>query len=340
MFGAALTIFAFLFAPGIIKKAGNYTTALWAVLFQIFIFYGLISATSPLILATLFAMQAAVTAVISICLDIFLEVYTDGKNVGAVRGIYNTSLNASWIIGPLIGTMLINGTENYRNTYVAALAMLFPLMYMIFKNFPKFHDPNYTHLSPHQLLRHVSKNKNLVKLFSANLVLQIFYSWMVVYSPIYLHDRLGFTWEQIGIILIVMLLPFALIQYPLGKLADKKYGEKGILVIGFIVLGIATITLSFIDSHSVWVWAFGLFATRMGAAAAEIMMETYFFKTVPTTDSASLGMFRLTRPLATFIAPLITVVGLLYVTHQYLFVILGLVVLIAIIPSVMMKNVR
>lgn len=338
MMGAALTIFSFLVAPSIIKKVGNYTTVLWAIVIQIALFYGLISSTSPLVLAILFAAQAAVTAVISLCLDIFLEVYTDDKNVGSVRGLYTTTLNASWIVGPLIGTMLINGSENYRDTYVAALAMLFPLMYMVFRNFPRFKDPNYIHLSPHQLFKHVSSNKNWVKLFSANFILQIFYSWMVVYSPIYLNKYMGFNWDQIGIIIVVMLLPFALIQYPLGKLADKKYGEKEIMAIGFAILGVATIALALITSQSIWVWALALLATRVGAAAAEIMMETYFFKTVPSRDTAVLGMFRITRPLSMFVAPLITSIGLYFTTHEYLFVVIGAISLLALYPSLTIKD--
>lgn len=338
MFGAALTVFAFLIAPGIIKRIGNYTTALSSVVIQIILFYGLITASSPLVLATLFALQAAVTAIISLCLDIFLEVYTDDKNVGATRGLYTTTLNASWIVGPLIGSMLINGTDNYRDTYVAALAMLFPLMYMIYRNFPKFKDPDYIHLSPHQLLRHIGSNKNWMRLFSANFILQIFYSWMVVYSPIYLHKYVGFSWDEIGIILVVMLLPFALIQYPLGKLADKKYGEKEMMVIGFIILGITTILLALIDSNSVAVWAIALLCTRIGAATVEIMMETYFFKTVSTRDTAVLGIFRITRPMSMFIAPLITTFGLLFTTHEYLFVVIGVITLIGLYPALTIRD--
>jgi len=87
------------------------------------------------------------------------------------RPIYAT-LNASWVIAPLIGSMLISGTNDYHNTYVAGLAMLIPLFYLIYRNFPRFKDPNYTHLSPWQLTKHISHNRNWVKLFSANLILQ------------------------------------------------------------------------------------------------------------------------------------------------------------------------
>jgi MFS family permease len=338
MAGAAVTILGFLLAPPIIRRLGNYTVAIWLVVIQIGLFYGLLVSTSPLAISTFFILQTAVISMIGLCLDIFLEVYTDSSNVGSVRGLYTATLNASWVIAPLIGSMLIDGSSNYHNTYVAGLAMLIPLFYLIYRNFPRFKDPNYTHLSPWQLAKHVSHNRNWVKLFSANLILQTFYAWMTVYSPIYLHQTMGFGWEDIGIILVIMLLPFPLIQYPLGRLADKKYGEKEIMSIGFAIMGLSTIALAFITVPNMAIWAIALFVTRVGAAAAEIMMETYFFKTVSPRDSAALGVFRITRPLSYFTAPLVAIIGLMFVSNQYMFAVIGAISLLALIPAMTIKD--
>ena len=342
MMGAAVTVLAFLISPWIIRKVGNYRVAMWAVVIQILLFWGLVTQTSPAILTTLFVLQTAVISVISLCLDIFLEVYTEGANVGTVRGMYSATLNASWVIAPLIGSMIINGNNNYHNTYVAALAMLFPLLYLIYRNFPRFKDPNYIHLSPWQLVKHVSHNSNWVKLFLANTILQVFYAWMTVYCPIYLNKVMGFGWEAIGIILVIMLIPFPLIQYPLGILADKKYGEKKIMLMGFALMGLSTIVLGFVKLPNVALWALILFITRIGAAAAEIMIETYFFKTVSPRDTAALGLFRVTRPISYFIAPLIaiTVLTITHTSdiHPYNFILIGLISLCALLPITGIKD--
>ncbi|MFA6432477.1 MAG: MFS transporter [Candidatus Paceibacterota bacterium] len=339
MTGAAVSILGFLIAPSLIRRLGNYTTTLWLITIQILLFWGLIQATSPYVLATIYILQMAVVSLIGLTMDIFLEVYTDGARVGAVRGLYTATLNASWVIGPLIGTLLIGGSNDFKNTYIAGLAMLFPLLYLVHRNFPRFKDPNYIHLSPWQLVKHVSHNANWVKLFFANIVLQVFYAWMVVYSPIYLNKVMGFSWENIGIILTVMLIPFPLIQYPLGKLSDRKYGEKEIMAIGFALMGLSTILLAFLSWKSVIVWALALALTRFGAAAAEIMMETYFFKTVSPRDTAALGLFRITRPLSYFIAPLITGAGLLFaIADKQLFMVVGLIALLALYPTLTIKD--
>lgn len=340
MLGAAVSILGYLLAPSVISWLGNYRTALVLVVLQIAVFYGLIMSSSPLYLSLFFILQSAIASLIGLCLDIFLEVYTDNENVGRIRGFYTATLNASWIVAPLIGSLLIGSGNDYRNTYVASLAMLFPLLYLIYRNFPTFTDPEYIHLSPHNLIIHISTNRDWIKLLSANLILQTFYSWMVVYSPIYLHVNMGFNWEEIGIILVVMLLPFPLIQYPLGRLADSKYGEKEIMSIGFTILGISTIFLSFVDSHSLIVWAIMLFLTRIGAAAAEIMMETYFFKTVSARDSAVLGSFRITRPLSLFLAPAIMLIGSYFLDFRYMFVVVGAFSLLALYPALLIRDTK
>jgi MFS family permease len=305
------------------------------------LFYGLITSTSPIKLSILFIIQYSIVALIGLSLDIFLEGYTSNHaNVGKIRGLYASTLNASWVIAPLIGSLLINGTENYRNTYIAAFLMLFPLAYLIYKNFPRFKDPHYSHPSPWQLIKHISQNSNWDKLFVANTILQTFYSWMVIYSAVYLNKYVGFGWEQIGIILVIMLIPFPLIQYPLGKIADEKYGEKEIMVAGFIIMGMSTISLAFISGKSLFVWALFFFITRIGAAMVEMMIETYFFKTVPPKDTPVLSMFRITRPFSYLIAPLVTGFGLLFMGHQHLFILVGIIVLIGLYPALTIQDTK
>jgi MFS family permease len=180
----------------------------------------------------------------------------------------------------------------------------------------------------------MKKNSDYVKLFTANTILQIFYSWMVVYSIVYLNKVIGFDWASIGIILTVMLIPFPIIEWPLGKLADMKYGEKEMMTMSFALLGLSTMALATITSNNLFLWSLALFITRIGAAGAEIMIETYFFKTVKPEDSGLLGFFRITRSLSYFIAPLVTGISLIFSKDQsFIFIILGIICLLAMIPS-------
>jgi len=341
MLGSALTILGFILTPYIIRKIGNYTTALILILIQMSLFYGLTVAMDPILIAIFFILQSAIIALIAFCLDIFLQVYSDTTNVGSIRGMYLTTINIGWIIAPLIGSMIIGVANDYRSVYVAALFMLFPLFYLVYKNFPKFKDPQYHHPTFWSTFTNLITHKDRSRLFIVNIILQVFYAWMVVYSPIYLHKIVGLSWAEIGIVITIMLIPFPLIEWPLGKLADKKYGEKEIMTIGFALLGLSTIALGAIVSKGVFVWALALFITRIGAAAAEIMIETYFFKIVDAKDPNVLGFFRITRFTSYFIAPLLTGIVFLFTSNQsYLFVVLGILCLLAIIPAWTLKDTK
>lgn len=340
MTGAATSILAFILAPFIIRKLGNYTSVIVFICIQIALFYGLISSTSSKLLVLFFILQSAIASLIGLCLDIFLEKYSDKDHVGMIRGLYSATLNASWVFGPLIGSILINHNNNYQNTYIASLAILFPLIYLIHRNFPRFHDPKYEHPSLWESTKNISTDKNLLKLFYANITLQTFYSWMVVYSPIYLNKNIGFEWSEIGLILVIMLLPFPFIQYPLGKMSDQKYGEKNIMAIGFAIMGISTILLSYFVTKDIFIWALMLFITRVGAATAEIMLEIYFFKKVKIQDSSILSAFRITRPLSFFSSSIIMIIGLLFVDYRYMFAVIGIFSLLALLPILTMKDAK
>ncbi len=335
MLGAVVTILGFLMIPFFIRKIGNYSTSLWLILMQIGLIYGLTTTDDARLIAFFFILQTAVVALIAFCLDIFLEVYSTVAHVGAIRGIYLTTINSAWLIAPLIGTLIIGTANDYRGVYTASLFMLFPLFYLVFKNFSRFKDPHYNHPSLFQSLSHLlKKDRNHFRLFLVNIILQVFYAWMIVYSPIYLNTVIGLSWAEIGIILTVMLIPFVVFELPLGKLADKKYGEKEIMIIGLALLGLSTMALAAIISKSVLIWALALFITRIGAASVEIMIETYFFKTIDAKDPNMLGFFRLTRSISFFIAPLITAIVLLFTKDQsFVFLTLGLLCLVAIVPA-------
>lgn len=341
MTGSAVTILGFLFAPFVIRRVGNYVVALWLILIQAGLFLGITSTGDARMIALCFILQTAVVSLIAFCLDIFLEVYSTKATVGAIRGMYMTTINSAWVIAPLIGSLIIGSANDYRSVYVASLFMLFPLFYLVYKNFPKFKDPHYHHPSIWHTVSHLLKDPDHSRLFIINTILQVFYAWMVVSSSVYLNTVIGLSWAEIGIILTIMLLPFPLLEWPLGWLADKKFGEKEIMIIGFALLGLSTIGLSAIVSANVFVWAFALFLTRVGAAAVEIMIETYFFKTVNAEDPNLLGFFRITRSISYFIAPLMTGIVFIFTSDQsYLFITLGLVCLCAIIPAWQLKDTK
>jgi MFS family permease len=148
---------------------------------------------------------------------------------------------------------------------------------------------------------------------------------MIIYTPLYLLD-LGFNWFQIGKIFTVMLIPFVLLQYPAGHLADEKYEEKDMMAVALLILGLSTLAIYFVNSRSLVIWSVVLFATRIGASLIEVLRDSYFYKRIDQRDVDITGFFRTVRPVAYIIgaflaSPIIAVFQL-----KLIFVLIGIVV--------------
>ena len=113
----------------------------------------------------------------------------------------------------------------------------------------------------------------------------------------------------------------------LGKIADARLGEKELLTAGFIITGIATMSLTFVVSSNIMLWAALLFMTRIGASFIEMMTETYFYKKIDATDTHLMGYFKNLRPLAYLIAPTTATIFLVFFDYKYLFLIIGIVMI-------------
>lgn len=335
---SVITIFAFLNFHHVLNKFGNYAAIKFFITAQAVLLCILAFVHIPFAITFAFVLTLVGSSILALNLDIFLEDETATKDTGGTRGIFLTAVNIAWVFSPLLAGLLLDGTTNYRLVYAGSLILILPFAYLIKKNYSDFKDPHYSHATIRATSHKVFHNRDLKKIFTANIILQSFYAWMVIYTPIYLYKYVGFGWDDIGLMFTVMLLPFILVDYPLGKLADKKYGETEIMSIGFLILGISTIGLAYISDKNLILWTSILFITRIGAATVEMMIETYFFKKVPEKDLDVLGFFRMTRPTAYIIAPLIATIALGTVGHQAMFIILGVICLCGLYFSLTIRD--
>jgi predicted MFS family arabinose efflux permease len=137
-----------------------------------------------------------------------------------------------------------------------------------------------------------------------------------------------------------MLSAFVILQYPLGKLADTKFGEKELLIAGLLSMGIATLMLPTITEKSILIWGVALFATRAGAATTEVMADSYFFKMVKASDTGIISVYRSMLPLAYILAPLLGGILISAFGFSTLFSILGVVVLLTVLPALAIHDTK
>ncbi|HRY31093.1 MAG TPA: MFS transporter [Candidatus Paceibacterota bacterium] len=348
-----LVLGSYLFIKRVLRKIGNYRVFM-SMLAVDFLSSAVMAAVLLINSAHIeaFFISAFVICYVSrvlmiLNLDIFLESQSADAETGGIRGFYLTSLNLAYVIGPLFGGLLIMehlgpvpGVTGIAPVYIWASLLLIPMALIARKYLRPFVDGNYQKSGVFETLRKISYNFDLVKICGSSFVLNFFYSWMIIYMPIFLHS-IGFSLSQVVSIVGIALIPFVLLQALAGKVADKILGEKELMTAGFIVAGLATLAISFIGSGSFWVWAGILFTTRIGACVVEIMNETYLFKKINANDVDILSLYRAIGESAYLIAPVIASIFLVFVIDiKYLFVALGIITLYGIRFSLTLKDTR
>ncbi|MFH1608952.1 MAG: MFS transporter [Patescibacteria group bacterium] len=334
-----ITIWALSRAPELLSKIGNRKSSLW---FSFATFLSLILLAvggSKIIVIPAFIAYFIFSNIFIASLDIFIEEFSGKKSIGKFRGLYLMIINSAWVIAQTISGSIIN-KSSFKGIYLFAAIFMLLVSIMLIIFLRKFKDPIYKKMSMLKALKTFWKRKALRKIYLINLILKFFYAWMIIYTPIYLYQYLNFGWNQIGLIFTIMLLPFVILEFPLGKISDK-IGEKKLLITGFIIITFFTLIIPFITEPKVWIWGLILFGTRVGAAIIEVMSETYFFKKVEAENAEEINFFRNTYPLAYIIAPIFAIPILFLVpSFEYLFYVLGVILLIGLFITLKLRDVK
>lgn len=298
---AILSITSILVMPRLLGRIGLYRFVVIFLALNAFASSNLAHANTATFAIGFFIVWLVSNSLIALSFDELLENYSANTMTGAIRGTYLTVMNFAWLFSP-IASGFIFAKGGYSGLYTFASILVAAVCLIALIRFRAFQDPIYEKLSVRATLTEIKKHPGLRRIFAANLILQGFFATMVIYSPIYLHTYLGFEWKTLGIIFTIMLLPFVLFEFPLGRLADR-IGEKKILIAGFLIAAAATTAVGIIGSRSAAVWAAVLFLTRVGASAIEIMTESFFFKSVGGQSAGIISMFRTLSPTAYIIVP-------------------------------------
>lgn len=271
-------------------------------------------------------------------LGTILESFSVDNESGRIRGMHLTITNAGYLMGPLLATQLLN-KYGFNGIFmlsflVYSVMFIFTMLY-IRKTNHKFRKK----IDVMELLKKVVRRKDIMRIYYASFALEFFYALMIIYVPIYLLEK-GFTWDQLGVAFTLMLIPFVLVQYPMGLIADKKTGEKEFLLFSFFILGLSTLMFYFSESGDIMVWATILILGRIGAALVEILRESYFFKRIDGNDVDIIDFFGTARPVAHIVATAISSVILLFLPTKSVFLVVALICFSAIYTTFKLVNNR
>jgi MFS family permease len=334
---SASSLLVLFFIPKILQKIGEYKFLLWSS--------GL-NAISLLLLSVLknsagvipvFIFYFTLNNLIIFALDELVQIFSKNSSTGRVRGMYLTIINLAWVTAQVLSGETLSHFS-FSALYFIAFILMSILFISTFFGLRNMIDPKYDKVLAWQSFKNFFANKNLARAYKINFLLQFFYVWMVIYTPIYLYTHLGFNWKEISIMFTVMLIPFVLIQFPLGKYSDK-IGEKKMLLFGFLIASLATLSLFFIKIHEVWIWAIILFCTRIGAAIIEVMSDVYFFKHITKENDEFIAIYRNTLSVSYVLAPMIALAIFIFIpSFNFIFLILGALMLSGVYLSSTIKN--
>lgn len=338
-----VTLYALITAPRQLRRFGDYRFTFSLMMILALTLFGLALGGSAFLIIPLFVIKTTLVSILFYNLDLFLEHYSRSENVGVIRGKYATMSALAFLFPPVIAGIIVE-RSGFQLAYLVSAFLLFPALFLLMRYLSDFKDLEYERVSLLDPIAKFRTQPDLGRISFARFFLQFFYVWMIVYTPLYFHNQLGISYAEIGLMLTVALTAFVLFPSPVGWLADNVLGEKELLILGFILMGVASFAIPLVTDpeHRVLVLGALLFLGRTGASLVDTLTDVYFFKSVDGRSASLISYYRSLAPLASVVAPLLA--SMLLFGHtirlEGLFTILGVIMLCAIYFPLRIKDTR
>lgn len=339
---AILTFISSIYLSKYIKKIHNYKVGIIIILISFISTIGIGFSENKFIMAASFIGYFLGSALLYTVINLFIEEFSNKEKEGEIRGIFLTLVNAGILMSPLIAGQLM-ATFGYKSVYLISAFLLIPILIMIRHYYTHITDPSYVDIKFKKTLKEILKNKAISKIMLSAFVLESFFAIMAIYAPLYIISNTTITIEQyVGVIMPFALIPFVLLPYELGWLADKKYGEKEMMIIGLIIVAISALTFPLLHTNNIFYISALLFVSRIGASMVETMNHTYFYKKVALEKVPVITIFNNMRTLAYIVAPIFALL-ILQITNDnltYVFITYAILALMFIMSLSSLKDTK
>ncbi len=328
MIGSTIAVLGFLFISRVLRKVGNVALTLGLAITEIIVLVVLGLTSIPGLAIIAFIIFLIVNPLIFLNLDIFSEtiIGDDEESTGFKRGLVLTLISAAAMIGPLAISPIAGPDDaNLQYVYFASAAVFTVFVLIVVSRLGQFKDPPYHEVRIFDAISAFWVDTNIRFALGAQLMLQICYAWLGIYIPLYMATVISLSWTEIGVAMAVGTLAFILFEFPAGYVADRFIGETEMMAAGFLIMGLSMISMSFTTSTAIWTWVLIMFILRVGASLVEATTESYFFKHTKGDDTNYLSFFRLSRPLGIVFGSIIGSASLLFLSFQYIFLVLGII---------------
>lgn len=322
-----------------IRRFHTYSYTFFLVIAEILATIAFAVTDNIFIIGIFFIIHSVLQAFLYICLNIFIESFSKHSETGSIRGLFLAILSAGYLISPMIGGVILS-YGSFKILYIVCSLILLPFLYFLHRYLTHIKEPAYSQVDIFGALRTVLKNKNLKYLFITDLVVESFYSVMIIYSPLYLATIGVPLTTYLSYILPIALIPLVILPYELGHLADTHFGEKNILISGLIIMVVTTFTCVIITTANPVIWAILLFISRIGTGMVETMAFTLFFKKIGPEDASLTALFMNIRSVSLILVGCVGFIfaPILVTRPQTMFILLGCAILWGMSYTLRMKT--
>lgn len=341
--GSALSVFGFVFISRMLRHTGNVLLTMWLVLIEILALLTLAVTNHDATAIVAFVVFLTFNPLIYLNIDIFSETLIGDEeyDTGKKRGLTLSLISLAALAGPLtMGYLVGDNVAELNDTYLLSAGVFSLFLVIVLLKFRRFQDPLYSEVKVVDTLQRFWQEPDLRNVLVVHFGLQMFFSWMVIYVPLYLATVVGMNWGEIGSIIAVGLFAYLVFEYPIGLIADRYIGEKEMMAVGIMLLAVTASWMSFMTTAGVAAWMMLMFVSRTGASLVEATTESYFFKHTEGSDANVISFFRLTRPLAIVAGSLIGSMALLYLPFNLIFVVLGIVLVPGIFFTMALRDTK
>lgn len=254
----------------------------------------------------------------SITIGLFVREFASRKTIGESEGVYFATYNFGWVLGPLLGGLLASA-YSFNTVFIisaipqfliGSLLLFVPLKEKIVIPKHEFKFLDYF------------KSKQLSLLYIVSMGLTFWWTSFYIFMPLFANTN-GFSAKAIGIIMFLAVIPLTLLEYPIGKLADKN-GFRKYIALGFFIL--AFLMLFTYLTNPFYTLVLIVLASGLGAGFIEPLTEAYFFKEVKAKEKEQglYPVYKTSVRMGDLVAPLLFSTILVYFNFKILFVVVGL----------------
>ena len=253
-------------------------------------------------------LRAIAICFIWISINLFISDYTHQRHLWEVEGKIYLYSNIGWVIWPIIWWLLAGYFSPDAVFIFSSICFLWSLLVFLHGRFVDKH-PHLTHTRyEHWFIRLFTTFKDYfsqtdrIIVFLMALWLNFWWSISFIYIPIQL-SSFGFGENIIWLVFGANILPLMLLEWTIGKRADRYWLQRFFLV-WYMILTIGCVWLMITSTVPFLLIALFILV-HIGVACIEPLQETFLFKSINKKDTGRFfGIYNTADPIANVCGPL------------------------------------